>query len=685
MYYDDMHVALAALNDGQGLAVVSAGKEIKFKIVGDKEARIGVNDVIAVMGVAPVPEEGSSEPALWSKTVAEERFNEWKVFERQTTVKLQAGDWKSGEMKCAPGVWLFTTKWEGRGDNKELKFTPHRIGGPLYVRAITSDVSKQDNYGRALRFKTDKGVWVEWVMAQELLSNENKLAEALLKMGYGLNINEKKSLPSYIQRCNTEREMTTVSQVGWTANGVFVLPTTIIGKNGADIVFQSDRYSRSAAYSQRGTLQGWQNTVAKYGEANPVLGFALSTAFVPLFLYLCNLEGGGCHLRGDSRAGKTTVAEAANSIYGGRDQIRTWNATVNGLEAAAVLFNDTVMILDEINKADPDDVYSILYNIFNGVGRQRAGRYGEAREVLSWRPWVISTGEEAVEAILENSERGAKAGQLARLLDIPANRKHGVYDDLCGFKDGAELSNAIKDGYTANHGVAAIHFLEALTEDAGRYNWKAILKEYKNLPEFRPPSSDGQDISAAERFAVTAMAGEVAIAYGVLPYQGGTAAKSASEMFKAFLSKRTIGNQEGPRAIKAVRDFIAKHANRFDPLDMPSVPVTGADGKLQMAPDGKTHVMKEITARPAIDRAGWHDVEFNAARNEESHVYHFTIPGLKEAIGSTASFETALDALEACGAWTKPATKRKQNHVYPHNAADFYGYSIVANKLDPET
>jgi hypothetical protein len=136
MYYDDMHVALAALNDGQGLAVVSAGKEIKFKIVGDKEARIGVNDVIAVMGVAPVPEEGSSEPALWSKTVAEERFNEWKVFERQTTVKLQAGDWKSGEMKCAPGVWLFTTKWEGRGDNKELKFTPHRIGGPLYVRAI---------------------------------------------------------------------------------------------------------------------------------------------------------------------------------------------------------------------------------------------------------------------------------------------------------------------------------------------------------------------------------------------------------------------------------------------------------------------------------------------------------------------------------------------------------------------
>ena len=83
--------------------------------------------------------------------------------------------------------------------------------------------------------------------------------------------------------------------------------------------------------------------------------------------------------------------------------------------------------LDELGQVEARDAAAALYSLSNGGGKVRASRDGAMREPKSWRVMVLSTGELPVEAKLrEDRGRKARAGQLVRMLDIPADRGFGV-------------------------------------------------------------------------------------------------------------------------------------------------------------------------------------------------------------------------------------------------------------------
>jgi putative DNA primase/helicase len=122
-----------------------------------------------------------------------------------------------------------------------------------------------------------------------------------------------------------------------------------------------------------GTLDGWRTEIAARAVGNPLFALGLSAAFAGPMLARCNAEGGGLHFVGDSSTGKTTILEAACSVWGGRGYRRSWRATANGMEGAAALFNDCLLALDEISECDPREVGNIVYSLGNGRGKQRAG------------------------------------------------------------------------------------------------------------------------------------------------------------------------------------------------------------------------------------------------------------------------------------------------------------------------
>lgn len=62
---------------------------------------------------------------------------------------------------------------------------------------------------------------------------------------------------------------------------------------------------------------------------------AISAGFGGPLLARCHGESGGIHLVGDSATGKTTAVVAACSVWGSKEYMRSWNATANGLIAAA--------------------------------------------------------------------------------------------------------------------------------------------------------------------------------------------------------------------------------------------------------------------------------------------------------------------------------------------------------------
>ena len=183
------------------------------------------------------------------------------------------------------------------------------------------------------------------------------------------------------------------------------------------------------------------------------------------------------------------------------------------MEGAAALFNDCLLALDEISECDPGEIGAIVYTIGNGRGKQRASRTGNARGVTRWRCFVLSSGERTISTTMAEGGYRAKAGQSVRLLDIPSARRYGAWDALHGLASGTAFSDALKRAAVTHCGHAGRAFLEQLTRD--KRDFCAFLERIKALPEFSVEGGEGQDKRAAARFALVALAGELAAEYGI--------------------------------------------------------------------------------------------------------------------------------------------------------------------------
>ncbi len=287
------------------------------------------------------------------------------------------------------------------------------------------------------------------------------------------------------------------------------------------IIYQADGAAEDP-YRTGGDLKSWQEGIAMMATGNSRLAFAVSAAFAGPLLYPCEAEGGGFHFRGGSSIGKTTALQVAGSVWGGRDFIRTWRATSNGLEGVAMMHCDTLLLLDEMGQAEGREVAATAYMLANGQGKTRAARNGAARRPARWRAIFLSTGELGLADKIAEDGRGrrAAAGQEVRIVDIPADAGAGlgIFEDLHGFPSADAFARHLKSVAAEHFGQASNAFLARLTAD-----FDAIAPKVKTFAErftakHCPANADGQVSRVCARFALVAAAGEMATAFGVLPW-----------------------------------------------------------------------------------------------------------------------------------------------------------------------
>jgi putative DNA primase/helicase len=526
------------------------------------------------------------------------------------------------------------------------------ICSPLHLDAVTFD-AQQNNFGRLLRFKTTTGRWRVWAMPMELLRGSGEeLRGELLAMGVQIDPGAHRLLGQYLQALTPKRRVRCALSVGWCGPD-YVLPDEVIGPNATGVIFQSGERGHDE-HTRSGTFDGWKQDIASRAVDNPLLMLALSASFAGPLLGRCNAEGGGVHFVGDSSTGKTTAIEAACATWGGPGFRRSWRATANGMEGAAALFNDNMLALDEISEADPREVGAIVYALGNGRGKQRASRSGSARSVAQWRTFVLSSGERTIATTMNEAGRSIKAGQSVRLLDIPASRTYGAWDDLHGFPSGNALSDALKRAAAMHHGHAGRAFLHKLTRDDRDFAER--LNTIKNLPEFAADDGEGQDRRAAGRFALLALAGELATEYGITGWTEGAALAAAAECFRAWRAARGRGrgNDERRQILDAVAGFIDRHG----------------DSRFSSASAAGDHDPK------VINRAGWWRDE------PEGRVFLFHADGMREALKSF-DFKRALDVLREVGALLGTGAERSRSEriaaiggtrrVYPIQSARLGG------------
>ena len=188
--------------------------------------------------------------------------------------------------------------------------------------------------------------------------------------------------------------------------------------------------------------------------------------------------------------------------------------------------------------------------------------------------FVLSSGELPVEAkIAEDYGRKARAGQTIRLLDIPADRGlgFGAFDHAGECADAGKLADAIKDAARSAYGTAGPELVRRLLasgiEQIIADGLRAKLDGF--IRKFVAAGSSEQIARAAKKFALIGIAGELATALGVTPWEKGEAGEAAQWAFNRWLEARGgVGSHEERQAIEQVRLMIVQHGEaRFECAD----------------------------------------------------------------------------------------------------------------------
>ncbi|MBW4034628.1 MAG: DUF927 domain-containing protein [Proteobacteria bacterium] len=486
-------------------------------------------------------------------------------------IAMPAGfEWRDG------GLWV-----QPAGKPGQEPPAPKFIAARFDVVAETIE-SRVGNFGKLVAFTDRTGRKREVLIGAKMLHGDPKEVAGTLAAA-GLKVNNEggcqRYLASFLNQVRPARISEYVSRAGWhkaASRKIYVSAWgTAYGADADAPVVIGSTLGADDAFEAAGTLADWQREVARFAIGNDRAAFVIAASLAGPLLRIVGDQSGGFHLYGDSQSGKTSMLSIGASVWGRGDrsgQIRQWRATLNGLEAVAAETSDAVLFLDEMGQADGREVGDVVYAISNEASKARASRAGGSRSRSTWATMLLSSGEITLETKMAEAGKRMMAGLDVRLSSIPADAGAGmgVVQRLHDFPTAQGLIDHLRRAARSHYGTPARAFIERLVaaradDETGLID--RIEQTRKDLVEAHAPAGmDNQAASIAARFGLAAAAGELAIAWGILPWPRGEALRASGECFEAWLDDRGgEGSGEDFRAIRQVRAFIEAHgAARFE-------------------------------------------------------------------------------------------------------------------------
>lgn len=464
---------------------------------------------------------------------------------------------------------LYALITERRGSRSVVE--DRMISGPFEILGRVRD-PKGEGWARLLRWHDkDKRTHTYAVSDNDLHGDHRVLFGNLASRGLHIvTSKDRDHLIHYLNSVEIEERVTEVPHTGWHSIGadlVFALPDQTIGEIHETIII---RGTDQSPFERCGTLDQWKKGIGSLtaGHSRPI--FYVSAAMAAPLLGPLGIEGGGFNLFGKSSIGKTSAECAAASVWGKGTStsggfIRTWRATANALEAVAAIHTDTMLGLDELSVVEAKEAAASVYSLASGAGKGRSNRDGSARRSLIWRVIILSTGEVRLTDKLIEDRRKARAGQQVRLVDIPADagKGFGVFDSAGAEGSSQILADKIKAAAQTHYGSAGPEFVRNLIAE----DYSKIKQMIEAFRVHAPEGADNQVLRVLDRFGLVAAAGELAIQFGIVPWEKGEAIKAAKVCFDAWFEDRGGADAgEDLAAIAAVSFFIEKHGEaRFEP------------------------------------------------------------------------------------------------------------------------
>ncbi|ELC5002946.1 DUF927 domain-containing protein [Salmonella enterica] len=540
--------------------------EVQIVIAGDNDFEDGkpndgkdkaISAAIAVKGRVSVPPgrvkiDWDDYRRQFGLQRAREAFREELFDPLDTGTQIPAGFRLTSDY-----LWFDRTKSDegGNGQTQQIK-----VSSPLKVTAITHDVDG-GSFGRLLEWDDSNGITHRWAMPMKVIAGTGQdLREVLLDNGLpyiAVDGTGRQMLMIYISNCRPVRRVTCANKTGW-YGGSYVFSSEVIGGDAGLVIYQSAQSSKDD-FRVSGDSAEWVERTGRYCAGNSRLVFCVSLAFAAPLLRLLGTGGGGYHLKGESTDGKTTTMKVAASVCGGADYWKTWRATGNALEEIALRRNDAPLMLDEISEVNGTEATQIAYMLGNGQSKSRSKAAGGLRDAALWRLLFLSTGEVSIaEHAAEAGKQRTGAGVGVRMVQIPSDTgKYGAFENLHGFSGGKEFAEYLEKSAAKCHGAPFRDWLRWLTADLNAVTERAgkLLKQYEKM--LRPEGAGNQTGRIVDRFALLAVAGELATEAGLTGWEQGEAYKAAKSCLDAWISDRGhIANQEEADALERVRNFI---------------------------------------------------------------------------------------------------------------------------------
>lgn len=457
---------------------------------------------------------------------------------------------------------------------------------PVVVKAASRDVNRESH-----------GLLVWWM---DIDDHEHELAipkklihaqgiDAALKLidgGLPVVHGKEKALLRYLSVFKIKERLIAATCTGWMGES-FVLPNEVINQpEGQQIVYQPEGQSNTAkSIGKKGSFKKWSDGMA---GAAPMIKFFVCASLSAPVRFKVNVEAGGFHAFNLTSQGKTTMLQAAASVWGngvdpqiaGADEayIQRWNTTSNALEPKAETFNDLAFIIDEIGEGDPKEFGRTIYRVVSGTGKGRANRSGDLRDSRSWRVTILSAGEVAVSDFIESGGGTVKGGQMVRMVDLDLAAIGHLFT-------GADEANTMKELCATHFGHAGPAMLEKIPDLAS--DWS----DFDQSVVGNASTPIAKRVRA--RFALAAYTGAIAVDAKILPWTKEEIIDAAKSAYKAWHERINVVS-DIDRGVESVKNFILKHESRFETDDDQHSP---------------------------RDRAGWF----------RDGLYHFTDESFKEA------------------------------------------------------
>ncbi len=394
--------------------------------------------------------------------------------------------------------------------------------------------------------------------------------------------------------------------------------------DGEELLFHSDSKS---PYTSSGSFEEWQE-LSQLIEPHALAVLTFSCAFSGQLVLPLNAESGGFHIYGSSTDGKSTITKASCSVWGNPKNIsKSWRTTDNALENEAELRNDNFLNLDELRQAAPKAVSDIVYMLTGGQGKARSTKSGKNRDAKQFSLMYTSTGEVTLEEHLRRGNIELDAGLLLRFAHIPsdAGKGYGVFDSINYGTTSQDIGNRINELASTHYGHAGSKWLEYLTKDKNAVMQKAqsLLDDFI---EQHNQNRNGQANRVLRRFALVAVAGELATQAGITGWQQGRAFEAVAQCFNTWLGNLGNGeNLEETKILEHIKAFFeANGTSRFEDLTV----IRHTDGEVirlrihnrvgYYDPEEKTYLvspimfkkemcigMNEASVKKTLEKHGW--------------------------------------------------------------------------------